>query len=119
MVTGKAEQVLGPESERHAGVRVMPTHHEDERMDRQERVQQRGERKAAIGSHQDRGADEDGKDLQPPRGAVVRREPRQRQCEPDQYEESDGIALHQATSTAGLRTRWWYSPPPGSGFFVM
>src|SRR5437899_5108428 len=49
VVTSEAEDVLNPEAEGHPRVRVVPAHDEDERMDGEQGVGQRGQGEARSG----------------------------------------------------------------------
>src|SRR5439155_4106070 len=73
VVPRQAEQVLNPEAQGHTGVGVVAADDEDECMDGEQGVGERGQRKAASREHQDWTRDQHRKDLEPPRSTIVRR----------------------------------------------
>src|SRR6266516_1551837 len=72
-VPRQAEQVLNPEAQGHTGVGVVAADDEDECMDGEQGVGERGQRKAASREHQDWTRDQHRKDLEPPRSTIERR----------------------------------------------
>src|SRR5436190_4645398 len=93
VVPGQTEDVLSPEAERHPGVGIVAADDEDERVDSEERVGETGQRKAPIRRYQNRSPDQDGKDLQPPGGAVVRRDARHDERRADDNHEDAQIPV--------------------------
>ena len=76
MISAEPEDLLHPEAERHFGVGVMTAEHQDESVNEDETVDQRGQRKPATRRHQQRHGDEDRKDFEDPRRPIGRSDTR-------------------------------------------
>ena len=65
------QQPLKPEAQRHTRVRVGSAEYEHERVQCDQRVQERGEWKATVRHEEQRGSDEDRTNFHEPRRAIV------------------------------------------------
>src|SRR5438128_8846456 len=93
VVPSQAEQVLNPEAQGHAGVGIVAADDEDERVDGEEGVGEWGQRKAARRDDEHWARDQDRKDLEPPRGAIVRRDARHEERRADDDHENSQVAV--------------------------
>ena len=84
MVARKPEEILYPEPDGYTGVGVVTPHHEDHRVDRQQRVDESGEREPTVRCNEYRCSDQDWENLEPPGAAVSWRQPRQNERYRDQ-----------------------------------
>ena len=75
MIAGEPEKMLHPETQRNLGIGIMPADHQNERVNKEKPVNERGQRKLSIAGNEDRYADEDGKDFHPPGGTLRRVQP--------------------------------------------
>ena len=90
VVAREAEPVLHPETERHAGVRVVTAHDEDDGVHEHEHEQQGRERKAFVRRDDQREPDDGGEDLEAPREPLVG---------PDHRPGEDGEEDHEQCSS--------------------
>src|SRR6185369_4056690 len=90
VVPGEPEGALHPEAQRDLGVRVVAADHEDERVDEDEDVEERRQREAPVRREEQRGGDQERRDLERPRRIVVRVDAGRDERDRGEHEERGG-----------------------------